>query len=355
MKKLVAILLSIFLVVALPTIMQAQLPPACTQSWVRYAANPDPMMMGTQSHFSWIFDASGVKEYRIYGNGDSVDILWSNRPGRYSIGIAEVSEFGCTGDTVWNSIMVQGVLLDIGPDKEVCENDSFAFDAGSDLASYLWNDTATGSIFRGVAKQTDTIRVVAVNDINCKTYDSAVVIVRPRPHVNIVDMASGKAVSDTMLCGYTSITFDAGIDGTFYTWNTGEITNSITVPAIDPTMSDSVRLYAVLVENIYGCTAEDSVLLRRCVIDKNIGIPNVFTPNGDGKNDIWRIPTFDYYPSATVEVYDRWNRIVYRSTSRQYKPWDGKSEGKEVPMGSYFYLIKGMGSKEIKGTVTIIR
>ncbi|HOK50316.1 MAG TPA: gliding motility-associated C-terminal domain-containing protein [Bacteroidales bacterium] len=355
MKYLIAVLFSILVVGATLPLAQAQLPAACTQSWVRYAANPDPLMMGTQSHFTWIFDPIGVKEYKVYGNGDSVDILWSNRPGRYSIGISEVTEFGCTGDTVWNYVTVQGVLFDIGPDKEVCKNDSFTFDAGSDFASYLWNDTATGRIFRGIARTTDTIRVTAINEINCKTSDSAILIVRPRPNVNIVDLASGLPVVDTMLCGNVSITLDAGMDGTFYTWNTGDITNTITVSAIDPLSADSLKVYAVHVENVYGCTAEDSVLLRRCLVADNNGIPNVFTPNGDGKNDVWRIPAFDYFPNATVEVYDRWNRWVYRSHSRQYKPWDGKLEGKEVPMGTYYYLIKGMSNKEIKGNVTIIR
>ncbi|MGC8802755.1 MAG: gliding motility-associated C-terminal domain-containing protein [Bacteroidales bacterium] len=357
MRILIAILLSILMVVVTHPSAEAQLPAACTQSWVRYAANPDPLfqMMGSQSHFTWVFDPTGVKEYRLYGNGDSVDILWSNRPGRYSIGIAEVSEFGCTGDTVWNFVMVQGTVLDIGPDKEVCENDSFTFDAGSDFATYLWNGGATGRFFRGIATHTDTIRVTAINDINCKTTDSAILIVRPLPQVNIVDMASGRAITDTMLCGNTSITLDAGIDGTFYSWNTGEITNAITVPAMDPLSSDSLKVYAVRVENIYGCVAEDSVLLYRCLATDNNGIPNVFTPNGDGKNGVWRIPAFDYFPNATVEVYDRWNRLVYRSTSRQYKSWDGKSEGKVVPMGTYYYLIKGMSKKEIKGNVTIIR
>jgi gliding motility-associated-like protein len=356
LKRIIAILSGIVLwcAVFLP-VVQAQLPPTCTQSWVRYAAVQDPLMMGTQSHFTWIFDPTGVKEYRIYGNGDSVDILWSNRPGRYSIGISEISEFGCTGDTVWNTVIVQGIVIDLGPDKEVCENDSFIFDAGGDFGTYVWNDTATGRFFRGIALHTDTITLTAINDINCKTSDSALLIVRPRPNANIVDMASGRAVIDTMLCGNTSITLDAGTDGTFYSWNTGDITNSITVPAIDPLSSDSVLVYAVRVENVYGCAAEDSVLLRRCQISDNNGIPNVFTPNGDGKNDTWRIPAFDYFPRATVEVYDRWDRLVYRSSSRQYKPWDGKSEGKDVPMGTYYYIIKGMSSKEIKGNVTVVR
>jgi gliding motility-associated-like protein len=335
--------------------MEGQLPATCTQSWVRYAATPDSMMLGTASHFNWVIDPVGISNYRIYGNGDSIDVQWGDRPGKYALGISEVSEFGCTGDTLWNYVTVQGVFLNIGTDKEVCENDSFMFNAGNDYATYIWNDTITGPIYRGIAKHTDTIRVVAINDINCKTIDSAILIVRPTPKVDITDMASGKAFQDTMLCGNTFITLDAGLDGTFYTWNTGEITNSITIPAIDPTGADSMKYYSVTVENVYGCVSKDSIELLRCFVTEELGIPNVFTPNGDGKNDVWHIPFFNYYPNAVVEVYDRWNRLIYRSTSKNYKPWDGNSEGHKMAMNTYYYLIKGMSKKEIKGTITLIR
>ncbi len=343
------------MLVVLPERIQAQLPATCTESWVRYAAVQDPMMSGTQSHFTWVFDPVGVKEYRIYGNGDSVDIYWNNKPGRYVIGIAENSEFGCTGDTLWNYITVQGTLIDIGPDREFCKNDTFSIDAGSDFATYIWNDTATGRIFRGIATQTDTIRVVAINDINCKTSDSIILTVFPLPIVDIVDLSSGRSVSDTMLCSNNTLTIDAGNDGDFYTWNTGDITNTITIEAIDPLNMDSLKLYKVKVENKYGCVASDSMLLRRCLVTENSSIPNVFTPNGDGKNDFWHIPAFEYFPNSSVEVYDRWNRLVYKSNSKNYKPWDGTSEGKDMPMGTYYYIIKGMASKDIKGSIIIIR
>ncbi len=354
MKTRLAILFLLTIALPMQSIQAQSIPSACTQSWVRYGAVPDPNFSMFTSHFVWVLDRGGVADYRIYGNGDSVDILWGNRPGRFPIGIAEVSEAGCSGDTLWTFIDVRGSVLDIGPDKEVCYNDTFIFDAGSGFISYLWNNADTGRTFRGIARQSDTVFVVAINQYNCRSSDTAIVTVRPLPIVDISDMASGKPFNDTMICGNTTITLDAGTDGLFFTWNTGEITNSITVPAIDPASNDSIKYYTVFVENQYGCATTDSVALVRCIPPETKDIPNVFTPNGDGKNDVWRIPAFEFYPKAKVEVYDRWNRLVYRSSGANYKPWDGTTNGKEAPMGSYFYLITGVG-KDIKGTVVIVR
>ncbi|MES2627413.1 MAG: gliding motility-associated C-terminal domain-containing protein [Bacteroidota bacterium] len=88
-------------------------------------------------------------------------------------------------------------------------------------------------------------------------------------------------------------------------------------------------------------------------------LPNVFTPNGDGLNDLF-VP-FPYHgvQSIDAKIYNRWGKLLYETTDPDLK-WDGKAGGKLVPDGVYFYTVevnkitlKGIVSETLKGTVTL--
>lgn len=85
-------------------------------------------------------------------------------------------------------------------------------------------------------------------------------------------------------------------------------------------------------------------------------IPNAFSPNGDGINDVWEITGKEYYPDIEVTVLNRWGQTVWRSGKGYPVAWDGRSRGKELPMDSYHYILdRHDGSRLIAGTVTIVR
>ena len=85
------------------------------------------------------------------------------------------------------------------------------------------------------------------------------------------------------------------------------------------------------------------------------GIPTAITPNGDGENDTWILKDIEAYPDATVFVYDNAGQPVFRSR-QGYNPWDGTFNGRQLPMGTYYYVIDLKdGINVYKGTVTIIR
>ncbi len=71
-------------------------------------------------------------------------------------------------------------------------------------------------------------------------------------------------------------------------------------------------------------------------------VPNVFTPNGDGMNDEFRV---DYKSIADyhIWVYNRWNKLVYESTNPQ-EGWDGNINGRPAASGAYFYVIRAKGT-----------
>ena len=95
------------------------------------------------------------------------------------------------------------------------------------------------------------------------------------------------------------------------------------------------------VTNDVGCTKTASK-----TIPVDSFIPNVFTPNGDGINDL-------FMPSVALQVIDRYGRVIYRGT----EGWDGTYKGKIADRDTYFYLIDfvGMNNKvqTHKGYITL--
>ncbi|WP_162276901.1 gliding motility-associated C-terminal domain-containing protein [Mucilaginibacter pedocola] len=84
------------------------------------------------------------------------------------------------------------------------------------------------------------------------------------------------------------------------------------------------------------------------------GVPNTFTPNGDGVNDLWNIPGLGSYPSATVNIFNRNGQSVYQSVGYA-KPFDGTRNGKQLPTGVYYYIITLRKGEVLSGYVTILR
>ena len=84
-------------------------------------------------------------------------------------------------------------------------------------------------------------------------------------------------------------------------------------------------------------------------------IPNTFTPNNDGINDLWAIKGLDSYPDVLVQVFTRYGQKVFESKGySQY--FDGKLGGTNLPAGVYYYIIN-LNSKcsLLSGSLTIIR
>lgn len=84
-------------------------------------------------------------------------------------------------------------------------------------------------------------------------------------------------------------------------------------------------------------------------------IPNTFTPNGDGINDTWDITNLNTYSSSTVQIFNRYGTLLFRSVGYP-SPWAGTYNGAALPSGTYYYVITLLpGQKPLSGFVAIIR
>jgi len=117
------------------------------------------------------------------------------------------------------------------------------------------------------------------------------------------------------------------------------------------TATDDIT-YRLTVTTTDSCTATDTVTLYILRIPV---IPNTFTPNNDGVNDVWNIKNLDRYPDCVMDIYNRYGAQVFHSNGYG-TAWDGRFNGQNVPVGTYYYVLNLRdGTKNYGGYVTVIR
>ncbi len=107
------------------------------------------------------------------------------------------------------------------------------------------------------------------------------------------------------------------------------------------------------------CSTSDTIDIK--VIDAPISfLPNAFTPNGDGLNDVLRPHIVGFRVIQSFEIYNRYGTLVFKSTNNNQPAWDGTFQGKPAPTGVYFYKIVYINAQtgnemQHKGDVTLLR
>ncbi|MEM6317523.1 MAG: gliding motility-associated C-terminal domain-containing protein [Bacteroidota bacterium] len=104
----------------------------------------------------------------------------------------------------------------------------------------------------------------------------------------------------------------------------------------------------------------DQAEVRVNVVDAAVGddcfVPNVITPNNDGRNDAFRVPCVANQPQSQLKVFNRWGDLVYESDNYE-NDWTGTYNGDPLPNGTYFYLLKMSGSpaEPMQGYFSLVR
>ena len=114
----------------------------------------------------------------------------------------------------------------------------------------------------------------------------------------------------------------------------------------------SSGFYTFYVRDSRGCIVEEIVEF------KDIEIPNFFTPNGDTANDLWYPRNIELYPNISVQIFDRYQRLIATYQGNDETGWDGFYDGKELPSGDYWYIVRlnePTDTREFKGNVTLYR
>ena len=250
----------------------------------------------------------------------------------YFVGGANQNTAGVYYDTLVNSTGCDSILattLTVNPSSS--SNDNYSVCLGS-------------SIFGFVVTGDTTLSTTLTNVYGCDSIYNQNITALPLPVANA-------GADQTILSGANAILNATG--GTYYEWNTGELTASVTVT---PT---STTTYVVMVTSADSCSAYDSVLVEVTLPSKTLVVPDAFTPNGDNLNDKFLPVNAKDYNINSFIIINRWGDEVYNVTTNT-DGWDGKFLGLEQPAGAYVYYIEvtalSNGDKAIyQGAVDLIR
>jgi gliding motility-associated-like protein len=135
-------------------------------------------------------------------------------------------------------------------------------------------------------------------------------------------------------------------------------TDDLASPYEETTIANPVKstLYTVTGTDENGCVNSDTLTLE---VQHNdvLYVPNVFSPNNDGENDVMYVRGTGFR-SIYFTIYDRWGELVFE-TDDQSVGWDGTFRGKELDPAVFVYYVKAVfwDSKEIKqhGSITLVR
>lgn len=254
---------------------------------------------------------------------------------------------GACSDTATVTVTIGGLTIASSPASViVCPGDTVLLTA-SGGNSYSWSPATSLSSTTGSAvsayPQTTTTYTVTGTTGNCSGTSTSTVNVYPISTIN--------AGNDIVIASGETVTLTATGNGSFL-WNTGQTTASITVSPLITTT------YYVSLTDANGCLYTDSVRVEiNCT---ELSIPNVYTPNEDGLNDLFGPSigvgcTLDEY---SFLLFNRWGELIFESHDILSK-WNGKYNNSNCSEGVYYYLFdytfKGDTKKSTQGFVSLFR
>ena len=246
-----------------------------------------------------------------------------------------------------------------GPGGEVCSKDPFKL-SDSGATQYTWIPAAwlsDANIADPIATPISTITYTVIARLGSCTPDTnfVTIIVHPLPTVDA-------GPNQSLLEGETAQLNATGTNIYTYSWSNASSLSCDT--CANPVASMSVTTtYVVHVATDYGCKASDSVTIDVRCDNSQVFIPNSFTPNGDGENDV-------FYPRGTgvkviksFRIYNRWGQLLFERSGIQLNDvsnaWDGSFGGASPRPDVYVYVFDALCLTGqpifIKGDVTIIR
>ncbi len=173
----------------------------------------------------------------------------------------------------------------------------------------------------------------------------------------VIENVKPGATLDTIIVKGQSILFHAE-GGINYVWSPANNLDDNKIPnPVGFYPESGLFRYTIAIKSSYGCTIEDTVSVL-VVNQQDLFVPTSFSPNGDGKNDIFRPITAGYKSVHYFMVFDRWGEKVFDGKNLN-DGWDGMYKGQKAQMGTYYWQLSfddiNGKTKALSGDVTLLR
>lgn len=314
------------------------------------------MVAGDVYHIGYSFGGTLTSVSRV-ADATGIVSLSGLLPGTYT-NVVIRSDYGCVSEVLGPFVLAYPgappppVLLANAP----CEGEALELQATDAIGDGVFNWTfpdgggAAGAIVLRDAVTTTSsgVYTVVYSLLDCEAKASLSVTVVPRPHlVNVTG-------SQTIGLGASIRLFAEGADS--WHWVPGNWLDNEYSGAPLSTPRETVT-YTVTGTNGEGCF--DTARVTITVEDMDVYVPTAFTPDGDGRNDVFRIRGISAKRFVQLAIYNRPGQRIYFNDSDPDNGWDGTEKGKPCDIGTYFYFLvvrEADGTQRVlKGDITLIR
>lgn len=269
-------------------------------------------------------------------------------PGLYTVQLSVLTQLGCR-DTMTKPLVIKVVrrpLIDIGGDSIVCVNSTLVHSGlfiVPDTSAVQWQWTfPNGSVYTVqnpppqtyTIPGTYTITTIATNSTGCKDTTYQNIYVNPLPVITMpAEMTIVAGFPQTIPATYSPNVIR-------WTWSPGTGLSCGNCPTPDAGPKFDTR-YQVYVRDDNGCANIGAILVRVICQNSNLFIPNTFSPNNDGSNDV-------FYPRGrglervkTLRIFNRWGEVVFEKrdfpVNDPNQGWNGRYKGQAPKADVYVY------------------
>lgn len=269
---------------------------------------------------------------------------------------------GCSASDTLVMTVIQPMHLLVSPNPRICIGDSVLLNA-TGAATYTWSPGATlnnATISNPYASPTatTTYRVIGYDGHSCFTDTSFVTVnVGQKPTVNLgADITLANGTQYPLIATITNGPIQQWL------WTPATDLSCSTCPQPVATIKKDIT-YSVKVTTAFGCEASDAITIKVFCAESQVFIPNAFTPDGDGVNDIVMVRGKGIVSVKHFRIFNRWGELVFEKSN--FPPndksfaWDGKVKGKLSQPEVFVYTAEAMcdnGSTFIfKGNISLIK
>lgn len=261
--------------------------------------------------------------------------------------------FGCINTDSVQIFLKNPLDIQASPGATVCEGGVVQLYATGGN-SYIWSPKEgldNPYLPNPVASpaRTTSYTVTSTDGICFTASDVTVVTVNAQPYLSVTADVEIVAGQNFQLHAYGSGTF---------TWSPPDFLSCTDCPNPTVIHPDKPMTYTVTVVDSSGCRREDDVSISLTCKDDAVYVPDAFTPNGDRRNDIFRVRSYGLQHVTSFRVFSRWGELVFE-TSDLNQGWDGTYRGQLCSPAVYVWYLEGVcsdGGKILKqGNVTLIR
>jgi gliding motility-associated-like protein len=277
-----------------------------------------------------------------------------------------VNNQGCNTTFVYNVKVVVVPDVEISMQNNICIHDTAKIGLGdynSPLATYIWDFDGGTNLYSDVNEGPYQVTWagtglhyvhVTVGNTACEATFSDTVLIH-----NLPDAHFAAALTGSGICVGDSLRLTAVDNKAIYSYQWApegffnQSNNNAPVVNAYVRAADEISL---TVTSPYGCSATEKMMIdaQQCC---TVFLPNAFTPNGDGKNDIFRPVTSGNHAIKLFMIVDRWGKKVFETLDENIG-WDGTFNGEDQDIGTFYYILqyKCDGKvQDMKGEVILVR